>query len=70
MSISAEGKSISDPGTSTDTAAEVDFRDPDIHCPLNLGCPYLANDLAADKPITLITLSSQQAGLLAPPSTT
>ena len=66
-SISAVENSNSESGKSGSTTVEVNFRDAEMHCPINLGCPYLANDLADDKPVTFIRLTSQPAGLLAGP---
>lgn len=53
-------------GNSVSPSSQVNFRDPETRCPFGLGCPYLENDLDADKPLVFIELSSrpvsQQAG--------
>jgi hypothetical protein len=58
-SISA-AENNSEPGKSDSVATRVDFRDPEVHCPLNLGCPYLCSDLADDKPVSLILNSEAE----------
>lgn len=60
-SVSAVEKSTSKPANSASASGDVNFRDPEMHCPVGLRCPYLANDLADDKPIALIRLASQPA---------
>jgi hypothetical protein len=67
-SVSADGKFTSGLRKSGVAPVEVNFRDPELKCPLNLGCPYLANDLADDKPLALIKLTSQPAGWPAGPT--
>lgn len=67
-SISAAEKSNSEPGKSDSVSARVDFRDPEVHCPLKLGCPYLCNDLGNDKPFSLIKLTPQPASRQAGPT--
>jgi hypothetical protein len=66
--ISAPENSTSEPVKSGSTPVRVNFRDPEMHCPLNLCCPYMANDLTDDKPVTLINIISQPAGRLAGPT--
>ena len=66
-SISDQEKSDSERGKFDSVAAMVDFRDPEFHCPLNLGCPYLCSDLDDDKPLSLIKLTPQPASRQAGP---
>jgi hypothetical protein len=46
--------------------AVVDFLDPEAHCPLGMGCPFMVSGLENDKPISLITINGKQAGPVSP----
>jgi hypothetical protein len=59
--ISEPVQSVSEARKCGAPAAEKEFRDPELRCPLGWDCPFTINGLEDDKPLSLLTINSKPA---------